>query len=164
MVVLVLLLTFVYGALRGAPWFPTMAFDVVRVLKLAKLKKGQKMYDFGCGDGRLVCAFAKEGVYAHGFEISLFPFILALFRKMFLKRNFKFAKFHYSDFWNKDFSDADLVYFFLMPKVYSKLKNKFEKELKKGTLVMAYVWPIEGWTPLRVDDVAGRNKIYLYKI
>lgn len=164
LVLLVGLLTFVYGSLRAAPWFPTRAFDVDRVLKLANVKKGEKMYDLGCGDGRLVCAFAKRGVEAHGYEVSLFPLMLALFRRMFLNKDSKFAKFSYRDFWKMELKDADLVYFFLMPKVYPRLKSKFEKELKKGALVIAYVWPIEGWTPLKVDEMVGRSKLYLYKM
>ena len=61
-----------------------------------------------------------------------------------------------------DLSDADVVYFFLIPRVYPELKQKLEKELKPGTKVIAYVWPIEGWQASKIDRVAGQPNMYLY--
>lgn len=159
----VLLLTSVYAGWRGAPWVPTRKKDVERFLKLAEIKSGQKMYDLGCGDGRLLCAAAKAGANAQGYELSLFPFILAHIRRLFRKERSR-IKISYRDVWNTNLSDADVVYFFLMPKVYPKLKEKFERELKKGAKVIAYVWPIQEWTPLKVDTSDHRSNIYLYQL
>ncbi len=132
----IILLTFVYAGWKGAPFVPTRKTDVERFLKLADFKPGQKMYDLGCGDGRLVYATAKQGVKSQGFELSLFPFILAKISGLFQKNtNFKIC---YGDFWHADLSDADVVYFFLMPKVYPKLADKLKKNLKveRGLLSM----------------------------
>ncbi len=160
--VLLLLITFVYAGIRAAPWVPTRGADVKRVLKLIDLKSVKKMYELGCGDGRIVCAFSEKGVNSTGFEISLFPYIIAKIRRLFIK-NKKNCKILYRDFWGRDLSDADAIYFFLMPKPYSRLKSKLEKELKKGTKVLAYVWPIEGWEPLKVDKKKGFPNLYLYR-
>lgn len=162
-IVFAILLTFAYAGLRGAPWVPTRKKDVKRFLKLADIRPGQKMYDLGCGDGRLICAAAKAGATAQGFELALLPFIFANIRRLFQKDRNK-IKISYRDVWYSDLSDADIVYFFLMPKVYPKLKEKFEKELKKGAKVIAYVWPIEGWEPFIKDEVKGYPNLFLYKI
>lgn len=124
---------------------------------------GQKMYDLGCGDGRIVCAAAKAGAQAQGFEISLLPYVLARLRAYFCGARGN-CKIRYCDFWNVNLGDADLVYFFLMPKFYIKLKSKLERELKPGTKVIAYVWPIPGWTPVAVDTIKGYPPMYLYKV
>ena len=79
----VLSLTFILA--KDAPWFPTRKNDVIRFLKLVDIKQGKKMYDLGCGDGRLVCAAANAGANAQGIELSLLPFILASIRKVFSK-------------------------------------------------------------------------------
>ena len=46
--------------------------------------------------------------------------------------------------------------------VLRKLKSKFEQELKPGTKVISYVWPIKGWTPVKIDECKGSPKMYLY--
>ena len=158
-----LLTTAVYAGWRAAPWVPTRKKDIDRFLNLAEIKQGQKVYDLGCGDGRMICAAAKAGAKTKGLEISLFPFLLANIRRLFQKEKQK-IKILYKDLWHTNLADADIVYFFLMPKVYPKLKDKFERELKTGTKIIAYVWPIEGWTPIKMDEVGGRSKIYMYEI
>src|SRR5512139_1011478 len=47
-------------------------YDVVsRMLKMAKIKKGDLVYDLGCGDGRmLVLAAQKYGCRAVGYDID----------------------------------------------------------------------------------------------
>ena len=72
-------------------------------------------------------------------------------------------KIKFQDFWNVNLSDANIVYLFLMQGVYPKLKTKFEKELKPGTKVIVYAWPIEGWTPIKIDQSSNSLPIYLYQ-
>ncbi|MBU0636665.1 class I SAM-dependent methyltransferase [Patescibacteria group bacterium] len=160
--IFIFLLTFVYAGIRGAPWVPTKKKDIERFLKLAKIIPNQKIYDLGCGDGRLICAAAKVGAEAQGFEISLFPYLLANIYRIFQKNKSK-IKISYKDFWYANLNNADIVYFFLMPKIYPKLKQKLEKELKHGAKVITYVWPIKEWTPIKVDVVKGYPNLYLYQ-
>ncbi len=161
--VVALLATFGYASLSGAPWVPMDKKDEERFLKLADIRPGQKMYDIGCGDGRVVASAASAGANAEGFEISLFPFFLANIRRLFHKDKAR-MKISYRNIWNVDLSDADIVYFFLMPKVYPKLRAKLEKELKKGTKVIAYVWPMKAWEPVSIDVAEGYSKLYLYEM
>lgn len=148
-----ILATFAYASVSGAPWVPTWRRDVERFLKLAQLKPGERFYDLGCGDGRLVAAAARAGATAIGFECSLLPYILARIRC-------SSARVHYRDFWNVDLSDADVVYCFLMPKVYPKLKEKLERECKPGTRIILYVWPMAGWAVDAVDVTPRQPKLY----
>lgn len=159
---IILLVSFAYAGLRGAPWVPTKRIDVERFLNLAAIREGDKMYDLGCGDGRMVRAAAEAGAQAEGFELSLFPYILAKVRRSFSTQRSR-IKISFRDIWYTDLHDVDIVYFFLMPKFYPKLKDKLEKELKSGARVIAYVWPIEGWEPVKIDEAAGRPKMFLYR-
>ncbi len=160
---LIFILTYAFAGRQGAPWVPTRGQDVERFLKLAEVKPGQKMFDLGCGDGRLVRAAAQAGAEAEGLEISLLPFFLAnIYRWRLVEKNR--IKFSFQSLWKKNFSDADLVYLFLTPHIYPQLKQKLEKELKPGTKIIAYVWPIIGWDPLKIDNQEGQPKMYLYQI
>lgn len=161
-ILILFFLTFGYAFFLAAPYVPIKSEDIKRFLKLAAIKPDQKVYDLGCGDGRLVIASAKKGAIAEGFEISLLPYFLSKTR-LFFQRNIK-AKIKYKDFWYINLSDADVIYFFLLPKVYSKLQLKFENELKKDTKIITCIWPIEGWQPIIVDIVKGRPNLYLYII
>jgi len=162
--IFLLAVTFAWAGYKAAPWVPTRKCDVERFLRLADIKPTERMYDLGCGDGRLTGVASKAGAGAVGFEISLFPYFIAKIRGLFLKRNHGAGKYtiKFHDFWKADLSDADIVHFFLMPKIYPKLKKKFEKELKKGCKVIAYVWPIDGWTPSEVSKHDKKPDIYLY--
>lgn len=152
-----ILATFAYASISGAPWVPTWRRDVNRFLRLAQLRPGERFYDLGCGDGRLVRAAANAGATATGFECSILPYVLARIRC-------GSARVHYRDFWNANLSDADVVYCFLMPKVYPKLKLKLERECRAGTRVILYVWPMAGWAVDAMDVAPRQPKLYRHTI
>ena len=160
---IVILATFAYGGLSAAPWVPMRRGDVDRFLALAEIKSGEKVYDLGCGDGRTICAAAKAGARAEGFEVSLLPYLLSQFRRLVLRKSGHDVTIHYKNFWHARIDDADVIYFFLMPKCYPRLKVKLEKELKPGARVIAYVWPIDGWEPVKIDTAPGKPNLYLYR-
>ena len=162
LVALFALLSAGFSGLSAAPWVPARAYDMDRFLKLAQIQPGQTLYDIGCGDGRVLCSAAKVGAFAEGFEISLLLYLIACIRSLF-QGNGR-VKVHYGDFWKKKLSDADVVYFFLTPKPIPRLVRKFQKELKKGTKVISYTFPIPAWQPMAVDRENNRATLYLYEI
>ena len=158
-----LFLTFIHAGVAGAPWVPTRSFDVQRIAALAQIQPNQIFYDIGCGDGKILSAIAKAGGRAKGLEIALLPYLLAKIRGLFLPRGLRYQV-KYQNFWHADLSDADAVYFFLMPKILNRVKDKLTRELRPGAKIISYVWPIPGLTPIKIDDQPGKPKIYLYQI
>lgn len=45
---------------QGPPFVPTPKKTVEQMMRLADVKQGERVYDLGCGDGRLLIAAAKE--------------------------------------------------------------------------------------------------------
>lgn len=157
LVVLFFLVTALFAS--AAPWLPAWKKDAGRILKLADPKAGQRFFDLGCGDGRIVCAAAKTGAIATGLELSLLPFILAKTRVFLSKYS---GQILFRDLFQFDLSQADVVYLFLTPPIMPRLRAKLERELRPGTKVISYTFAITGWTPTHTDTEANGRTIYLY--
>jgi len=153
----------IYAMLFGAPWVPTPILAVRRMVIEANLKKGKKIYDLGCGDGRLLIESTKKGATAVGYEISPLVYIAGFLRCLFYPN----ATILLKSFWREDISDADVVFFYLLPKSIKSLLEKFRKELKKGTLIISYAFEIKDLKPIKKierDRARGLCPIWVYKI
>jgi SAM-dependent methyltransferase len=163
LIVVIIALAFLATAIMAsaAPWLPAWQKDIGRIIAFSGIRPGQKFYDLGCGDGRVVCAAGSAGAQAIGIELSVIPFLLACARKIAGKNP---AKILYKNLFRADLRDADIVYFFLTPPAMPKMKAKLEAELKKGSRVVSYAFHIPGWEPAAVSKEPGRQAIYLYRI
>lgn len=159
LVTLIILGTFAWGALRGAPWVPTRRHDIARAIALAGVRPGMVMADVGCGDGSVLKAFAATGCRVLGWELALAPWLRARWRL----RRYPGSKVCYGDFWHANLSGCDLVYAFLLPATHAKLALKLKRELQPGARAIAFVWPFIGWEPIAVDRVEGRAPLFLYE-
>lgn len=156
----ILILSAGYAGYQGAPWVPTFRSDLKRFVNLAAIKPGDVFYDLGCGDGRLVEAAAKAGAVSYGFELSIFPYLMAKIRTARLKN----AHIIFGNFFNQDLAKATIIYFFLMPKFYNKIYKKIMKDCRSGTRVIAYVWPFANWQPKHIDKPVNKSAFYLYTV
>ena len=163
LILIVILGTFAYGGISGAPYVPMRKNDVSSFLDLADIKSGDKFIDIGCGDGRLLFTVARSGAIATGYEISLIPYAISKLKLLFLKEKNN-VTIHYANFWNKNLRDADIIYFFLTPKFYPKIAKKLKEELRPGTKVLSYIWPIAGWEIASQVKTFNKNNLYLYII
>ena len=147
-----------------APWVPAWKKDLPRIFKLAQLKRGEIFYDLGCGNGKVVLYANKYfNAKAVGLEISLPLYFVCKIRQLF---NFnENLKFKYKNLYKENLSDADAVYLFGMPDKMEKIRRKLEKELKPGSRVISYVFPVSGWEPVAIDKPKSQDiSIYLYRI
>lgn len=163
LLVFLILATAAYGAYSAAPYLPTRKKDVGRMIDLAQIKPGERVYDLGSGDGRLVFAAAKKGAEAIGIEIFILPYLYSWIKSWGNKK----AKILFGDLFNYDISGADVVFIFLLNKSYGRLVEKFNRELKPGTRVVVGCWEIEEWKDKLVkNDKPAENvlPIFVYKI
>lgn len=152
-----------WASFSAASWVPMWSKDLKRILDLAKFKKGDVLYDLGCGDGRIL-QYAAENYdirEAVGFEISFIPYFFAKLRAKFAKGHKKMSV-KYGDLYRADLSKADVIVCFLTPKAMKKLKTKFEKELKDNARILSYAFEVPGWEPREISKTENEISVFLY--
>ena len=151
-----------------APYYPTPPSVAERMLALGEIKPGQKMFDLGSGDGRIVIMAAQKfKADATGVELddSLFKQSSEEIKRLGLD---KAARIIHGDIMQQDYSAADVLTVYLLPVSNDKLSPILEKQLKKGTRVVAHDFEFSAWKPEKVelieDDGEGRSHtIYVYR-
>jgi len=150
-----------------APFYPTPETVVERMLKLGELKPGEKMFDLGSGDGRVVIMAAdKFKADATGIEIDpdLYKQSMDRIKSMGLEKR---ARIINADIAAQDFAPANMLTVYLLPSSNDKIRPMLEKQLKKGTRVVSHDFQFAGWKPVKEehieDDGEGRSHtLYLY--
>lgn len=157
------------GFEKLAPYYPTPETVVEKMLELGGLKPGEKMFDLGSGDGRIVILAARKfRADAVGVEIDpdLYRESLERIRKLGL---LKTAHIIHGDLLKQDYSSADLITVYLFPEaIDSQVQPLLDRQLKKGARVVSHDFPFRNWTPERVvdipDDGQGRSRtLFLYR-
>lgn len=162
-IIVFLTISFYITIFGGGPFVPTPMHSVHKVLEAAEIKKGQKVYDIGAGDGRFLHFAEKDyGANATGFELDPFVYFLAKLRQWFWKWK---GKVIHGNFEKYDISDADVILCYMLPKTLAKFQKKFDKELTKGTKIVSYAFHIGNWEPKKVIPKEEKiSQIFIYEI
>lgn len=157
-----LTISFYVTIFGGGPFVPTAMPAVHKVLKIAGIKKGQKVYDIGAGDGRFVHFATKDyGAIATGFEMDPSVYFIAKIRQWFWNWKGKIIR---SNFERYSLKDADTIICYMMPKTLAKFQKKFDKELRKGTKIVSYAFHIGTWKPKKIIPKEGKiAQIFIYQ-
>ncbi len=151
-----------------APYYPTPESVVKKMLEFGALKGGERHFDLGSGDGRIVIMAAdkyKADSVGVEFDADLYKQSSDRIRKKGLEKH---ARIIHGDVMQQDYASADLLTVYLLPSSNDKLRPVLEKQLKKGTRIVSHDFEFSGWTPERVesidDDGEGRSHtLYLYR-
>ena len=127
-------------------YVPTPTIVVNRMLKLAKVKESDLVYDLGCGDGRIVVTAAKEyGCHAVGFDID--PKRIKESRENVKKNEVQnLVQIKQQDIFELDLSKANVITLYLLPELNVRLIPQLEK-LKPGSRIVSHDFPMKGVTP-----------------
>ncbi len=157
------LFTLALGGYSLAPWLPIFKRDLPRVFTLANLKPGERFYDLGSGDGRLVRYAAKKyGSRATGIEIALPLYVWS--SAVQLLQRIPGVSYRFESLFSTPLHDAAVVYVFGRPgKLGKKITDKLTAELRPGARVISYTFPLEGKEPVVVDKPTDKDlSMYLY--
>ena len=143
---------------------PTPQEAVERMVELADVKPGEKVYDLGCGDGRIVITAAlRRGARAVGVDID--PAQVAKSRANVAKAGVgDLVTIVEGDIYRTDFSDADVVFLYLQPDLLRGLIPQLRR-MKPGSRIVTFDFGIDGAKPARVERGAfgGRQHCTIYK-
>lgn len=156
------------SGVKLAPFYPTPETIVERMLQLGGLKAGEKMFDLGSGDGRIVIMAAQKfHADAYGVELDkdLVKRSTEKIRQLGLEKNAHIIR---GDLLKQNYSSADLVTVYLLPVSNDKVQPLLDRQLKKGARVVAHDFEFKNWTPEKVESIAddgeGRSHmLYLYR-
>lgn len=156
------------GIEKLAPYYPTPETIVTKMLELGELKAGEKMFDLGSGDGRIVITAAQKfHADAVGVEMDkdLYKQSTEKIRKLGLEKT---AKIINGDLFKQNYGSADLLTVYLLPLSNQKVAPMLEKQLKKGTRVVAhdfeFPWQAEKVVTIEDDGEGRSHTLYLYRI
>src|SRR3989442_15200267 len=121
-----------------APYYPTPETIVEKMLQLGGLKAGEKMFDLGSGDGRIVIMAAQKfHADAVGIEMDkdLFKQSTDKIRKLDLEKTARIVN---GDIFKQNYGSADMITVYLLPASNDKVRPILEKQLKKGTRIVSH--------------------------
>lgn len=125
----------------------------------------QNVLELGSGWGNLAFSLARHYPYSQvtGYETSPVPYFLSRFFHFFLR--YPHLTFIRKDFFSVNFLEAHLIVCYLYPGAMQRLKEKLEKELNPGAVLVTHTFAIPGWKPYQVVEVDDlyHTKIYFYK-
>lgn len=129
-------------------YIPTNPELVKAVLLLAEVTADDILYDLGSGDGRVAIAAAQRGARGVGIDIDLLRIQEA-------NKNAQLAgvsdrvQFFCQDLFESDFSEASVVFLYLLPHLNLKLLPLL-RQLKSGTRIISHDFDLGDWKPTRV--------------
>ncbi len=149
------------------PW------DVVdEMCKLAKVKKGDVVFDLGCGDGRICIQAVKKYGAKRGIGVDIDPERIKDSRDN--ARRYKVTKevqFRHGDVFKKipDLADATVVMLYMGQDINLHLRPILKKRLKPGTRVVSHRFTMGDWTPdksikYKSDDRERPYNLHLWTI
>jgi uncharacterized protein (TIGR03000 family) len=146
-------------------YVPTPRAVVDKMLRMAEVKKGDVVYDLGCGDGRIVVTAAKKyGCKAVGFDID--PDRVKEANANVRKDGVgDLVTIKQEDIFKQDLSKASVVTLYLLPELNVRLIPQLEK-LKPGSRIVSHDFPMKGVKPKQVFNMSGddgrEHTIYLW--
>ena len=144
---------------------PTPASVVQAMTDIAAVGAGDRVYDLGCGDGRIVIAAAHLGARAVCVDID--PVRIGEARENAAAAGVaERVAFRTQDLFTVDLADASVVMLFLSYDYNLALRPRLER-LKSGTRIVSHWHAMGDWKPQKKVDVRveGRNhEVFLWVV
>lgn len=157
---LAIIIPAIYAAIVGAPTVPSIGKNIDKALREAGVSKNTKFYELGTGTGKVSRKALMMGAAITGYELSPLAYLWSFIALASTGKPFELK---FGNFFKADLRDADVVYIFLVPETMKRTANKLRKEIRSGSRVISYAFPIEGWTPSKIISGDKEANIYIYE-
>lgn len=147
-----------------APFVPSREEVIHEALQLADVRRGDVLYDLGCGDGRVVRIAVEEYGVRRAVCVESRRDLAARAREELDRRGLlDRVRVVEDDMMNVPVTEATVVYLYLLTSVNRLLRPKLERELRFGARVVSLDFEIPGWHPVKVGGRGGwQGRIYVY--
>lgn len=155
-----------YTIITGIPPMPTMPWTLRGMLPFFPDPCSGTIYELGSAWGGPALALSRIHPEARivGVELSPLPWFWSCARAAFAARpNLEFRR---RNFFKVDLHEADILFCYLSPEIMKRLKEKCERELRPGSLLISHAFAMPGWTPVKTKQLPGiyPTPVYLYRI
>jgi precorrin-6B methylase 2 len=145
-------------------YLPTPGEVVTAMLRMARVGRGDVVYDLGSGDGRIVIAAVKEFGAARGVGVELDAVRVQEANENARRAGVKDrVEFRQQDVLDTDIRPATVVALYMGQAMNLKLRPKLQAELKAGTRVVSHAFDMGDWMPIDTQTVNGRP-VFLWTI
>lgn len=158
-----------YGIRLGITPMPSSRKAVATFIELIPESTDGKIVDLGSGWGTLAYPIAKRFPDAAviGCELSPVPWIYSRVKGVFVRC--PNLTLHRQSVFNIDLTDVDVVVVYLHPAAMRKLRAKFERELRPGTLVLSNTFEVPTWEAaqslhLGKSWISTSNDVFVYRV
>ncbi len=146
--------------LAGAQLVTTPRDVYPLILQLTDLKSSERFLELGSGLGH-VTAFVADHTTAAATGIDAVPLWVILAHILHRRSQ---ATFKVGSCYTADFSTVDVVYCYLLPPMLARLEPTFAAELRPGSRVISYGFPLPNRQPNRViERTPDHGPLYLYR-
>lgn len=139
-------------------FIPTPPDVTAEMVRMARLSRGLRVIDLGCGDGRLLVAAKAScpGIAAEGWEASLIPWVLGRWKT----RRLRGVRLRLGNLWKADVREADVIFVYLWPSMMERLSHTLKQQAKPGCLVISHAFALPGYEAVeeRVVLSGGRDR------
>jgi SAM-dependent methyltransferase len=145
----------------GAPWHPLSDENINRIIKFASLKPGEKFYDLGSGDGRVLIAASKKR-FVRGVGVEIDPIKVWLSRYFVITEKLsEKIRIHRGNMFDFDVSQADVIYLYLTHQALDRLFPEILDRMKPSARIICYRFCIRNLEPTKVNK---DQNLFLYTL
>ena len=145
----------------GAPWHPLSDENIDRIIKFAGLRPGEKFYDLGSGDGRVLIAASKKK-FVRGVGVEIDPIKVWLSRYFIMTRKLTSRiSIHRGNMFGFDVSEADVIYLYLTHQALDRLFPEILDRMKPSARIICYRFCIRNLEPTKINE---DKNLFLYNL
>lgn len=140
------------------PFYPSHHAVWKAVSGLLPIDRPVRFMDIGSGFGGLVLHLAAQhdGGEFNGIELAPLPWLASRLRE---KLGGSRGRFIHGDYNDVDFAQFDVVFAYLSPAAMPALWQKARSEMRPGTLLLSYEFPIPGTEPQLAVQCGRRGEV-----
>ena len=155
----------IFSSVMGAPYVPTKSKLALEILKEVRFKKNGLFVELGSGDGRIVRTAVKN-YSVRGMAVDVNG-LLIIWSKILSKLDGTYSRINFvtKNILSVNLTQADYIYLFLFPALIDKLVPKFNKELKRGVIIISHGFPVSKYKNKLIKQIdRSPFPTYYYRI